>query len=85
MKQLSQSFQVEYKYNVFFTESLFQENNLTLHNFLNTFGEKNYKKKLLFIIDEQVINCHGYLRSEISNYFSKNNSVDLIYYFLIFH
>ena len=78
MKELSQSFQVEYNYKVSFTESLFQENNLTLYNFLNNFGEKKYKKKLLFIIDEQVINCHDYLRSEIPNYFLKNNCVDLV-------
>lgn len=78
MKELSQTFQVEYKYKVFFTESLFQEDNLTLFNFLNSFGEKNYKKKILFFIDEEVFNCHAYLRTEISNYFSKNNCVDLI-------
>ncbi|MCE9537679.1 MAG: 3-dehydroquinate synthase [Bacteroidetes bacterium] len=83
MKQLSQAFQVEYKYNVFFTESLFQEHNPVLFNFLNGFGSKNYKKKILFLIDDQVINCHDYLRSDISNYFSKNHCVDLVSELLI--
>lgn len=78
MKQLTQAFQVEYKYNVFFTETLFQERNPTLFNFLNGFGQKNYKKKILFLIDEQVINCHDYLKSDIPNYFSKNHCVDLV-------
>ncbi|MES2139347.1 MAG: 3-dehydroquinate synthase [Bacteroidota bacterium] len=83
MKQLTQAFQVEYKYNVFFTESLFQEHNPTLFNFLNGFGQKNYKKKILFLIDDQVINCHDYLRSDIPNYFSKNHCVDLVSELLI--
>lgn len=77
MKQLTQAFQVEYKYNVFFTESLFEEHNPTLFNFLNGFGEKKYKKKILFLIDDQVINCHEYLKSHIPNYFSKNQCVHL--------
>ena len=78
MKQLTQAFQVEYKYNVFFTETLFQENNSALFNFFNGFGQKNYRKKILFLIDEQVINCHDYLKSDIPNYFSKNHCVELI-------
>ncbi|MDP1747327.1 MAG: 3-dehydroquinate synthase [Bacteroidota bacterium] len=78
MKQLTQAFQVEYKYNVFFTETLFQEQNPILFNFFNGFGQKNYRKKILFLIDEQVINCHDYLKSDIPNYFSKNHCVELI-------
>lgn len=78
MKQLTQAFQVEFKYNVFFTETLFQVNNSALFNFFNGFGQKNYKKKILFFIDEEVINCHDYLRSDIPNYFSKNHCVELI-------
>jgi 3-dehydroquinate synthase len=78
MKHLSQSFKIEYNYKVFFTESLFQEDNPALFNFLDGFGDKAYKKKLLFLIDEEVNNCHGYLKSYIPNYFSKNNCVDLV-------
>ena len=78
MKQLTQAFNVEYTYNVFFTESLFQEHNSTLFNFLNGYGQKSYKKKILFIIDEQVMNCHPYLKSQIPDYFSKNDCVELV-------
>ncbi|MGQ0829429.1 MAG: 3-dehydroquinate synthase [Bacteroidota bacterium] len=78
MKQIQQSFKVEYNYNVFFTESLFGEDNPILFNFLDGFGEKTYKKKLLFLVDEQVAGCHDYLKTHIPNYFLKNQCVDLI-------
>ncbi|HEY0029229.1 MAG TPA: 3-dehydroquinate synthase [Bacteroidia bacterium] len=83
MKEITQSFKVEYHYKVSFTESLFQEDNPALFNFLNNFGERKYKKKLLFIIDQEVLHCHSYLRTEIPNYFSKNNCVDLVHDLLI--
>ncbi len=78
MKPLSQSFRVEYNYNVFFTESLFNKKNMALHNFMHGFEQGTGRKKILFVIDEQVLHCHPYLRHEIPAYFSGTGYIQAV-------
>jgi 3-dehydroquinate synthase len=75
MKPLSQSFKVEYKYKVFFTESLFNEDNMALHTFMHGFEQGTSKKKILFVIDEKVLHCHPYLTRDIPNYFARTGYI----------
>lgn len=78
IKPLSLSFKVEYNYQVFFTESIFHENNTMLHNFLKDFGESGYRKKLILFVDQKVAEHHRHLPGTVREYFKKNNSVDLV-------
>ncbi len=80
MKQQSiiQEFSVPYKYEVFFTEDLFGNENTAFKEFIFNFGTKEYRKKILFVIDEFVTKSHPELTSKIVGYFSNENFADLM-------
>lgn len=59
MKVINQSFQVSYDYPVVFTRNLFGTS--TLREFLENYGEKAYRKKVLFVVDEGVFNAHPHI------------------------
>ncbi len=65
MKSLQQSFSVRYQYNVYFTEDLFNTNNTTL---VDTLDNSIGPGKLLFVIDQGVIDHHPQLLSKIAEY-----------------
>lgn len=67
MKQIQQSFQVPFSYNIIFTENLFSLENQTFINFLKNYGNNNFRKKILFLIDAGVAENHTYLPETIKN------------------
>jgi 3-dehydroquinate synthase len=55
---LTQEFSVPYKYEVFFTENLFEKENTLFKDFIVNFGNKDFQKKVLFVVDEFVAKSH---------------------------
>jgi 3-dehydroquinate synthase len=74
---LRQSFSVQFHYNVYFTEHLFNPENLTFLNFIHAQYEDT-NKKILFVIDEGVVKHHPGLTHDIKTYFNLQNEVSLI-------
>lgn len=82
MDFLEQSFNIRYEYKVFFTESLFDTNNLTLADFL----KKQYtasSKKILFVLDSGVTAANPSLEHDIKTYFEVHADVHLLRELLI--
>jgi 3-dehydroquinate synthase len=77
MLQIQQSFQVQFNYNIIFTESLFSTENTTFIDFLNNYGDSTFCKKILFLIDEGVAKNQPNLIENIKNYFTNSSKVDL--------
>lgn len=73
LKPIRQSFSVQYEYQLFFTQGLFQIGNSILLDVL-----KSYKKeapiKLLFIIDNGVSEAHPELANQIRRYCDLNSN-----------
>ncbi len=80
MKQQSiiQEFSVPYRYEVFFTEDLFAKHNGTFKKFIENFGNQDYRKKVLFVIDEFVSRAHAQLTEKIVQYFSGEHFAELM-------
>lgn len=70
MRVINQSFQVSFSYPVAFTENLFSAENATFRDFLETTGDPQFHKKILFLIDSEVAEHHPYLYEAIPAYFS---------------
>lgn len=78
MEHLQQSFTVQYNYNVFFTSGLFATENTLFNDFLTNLYPAVAIKKILFVIDEGVVNAHTNLTEAIKNYFSTHNQTQLV-------
>lgn len=78
MEYLHQSFTVKYEYNVFLTSALFAAENILLSDFIATSATAATVKKILFVIDEGVVNATPQLIPQIRSYFTKYNTVQLI-------
>jgi 3-dehydroquinate synthase len=78
MKVIQQSFAVKFEYPVVFTKGLFDRKNSALFDFLIEFGNRNYKKKLLFVIDDGVFTTNGYLKESIPAYFSGTDLLECV-------
>ena len=70
MNYLQQSFSVRFDYKVFFTTHLFSNQNSLFHDFLQS-QKSEVNKKLLFVLDEGVVQHHPQLKQEIRDYFDK--------------
>lgn len=66
---LEQSFEVSYRYKVFFTGHLFARDNELLADLFGSLVEPDYIAKALFVLDEGVLACHPDLSRQISEYF----------------
>ena len=77
MDYIEQKFNVSFDYKVYFTSALFNPSNTILDNF---FKQKNTAQfqKIFFVIDQNVANAHAHLLEEISFYFKKYTTVQLI-------
>jgi 3-dehydroquinate synthase len=73
MTQIHQSFQVPFTYNVIFTENMFSLENENFINFLKNYGNANFRKKILFLIDEGVAQTNSHLLDSIKNYFANQD------------
>ena len=77
MNQIQQSFQVPFSYNIIFTENMFSLDNQTFINFLKNYGNTNFIKKILFLIDAGVTENNPHLTEVIKNYFANEESIAL--------
>ena len=77
MTILHQQFQVQFSYNIIFTENLFSPENPTLLDFLQQYGNTDFRKKILFLIDEGVATAHPHLSEQIKQYFASQNAIEL--------
>lgn len=78
MKFIKQAFEVPFSFNIVFTEDLFSTDNQELKNFLENFGDRNFHKKILFLIDEGVAVNHTYLQESIRTYFQSIKKISLV-------
>jgi 3-dehydroquinate synthase len=76
MDFLQQSFQVHFTYPVYFTENLFYSSNIIFRQFMESqyFGTP---KRILFLIDDEVVKYHPELPTQISEYVSALNGYTL--------
>lgn len=76
MEFLEQSFNIRYDYKVFFTEALFDTNNLTLSGFFNAEPGAS-EKKILIVLDAGVATAMPGLQMAISTYFEMHADIRL--------
>lgn len=77
MQSLKQHFQVPYSYEVFFTEHLFATENCIFTDFVQNYGNPNFRKKILFVLDKGVTDIQPQLTAEIISYFQQYSPADL--------
>ncbi len=77
MDYLEQSFRVHFKYNVFFTEKLFDISNPLFREYLRSQQTDN-RRKLLFVLDQGVADRHPDLQNKITAYLSEIPSFSLV-------
>lgn len=77
MNQIKQRFQVPFEYTIFFTDHLFQQQNFLFKQFIES-EDAGIVKKILFVIDEQVIAHHPSLIDSINTYFSGYEKIKLV-------
>ncbi|PUZ27621.1 3-dehydroquinate synthase [Chitinophaga costaii] len=68
MQILEQVFKIPYKYQVYFTTSLFDTANPVFSDFLASHQSEGLEQKLLFVIDEEVQAHHPQLMLQITTY-----------------
>lgn len=83
MRAIQQSFVVSFNYKVFFTSAVFSPDNPLLADFFKEAGPDIHSRKLLFVIDGEVLKAHPYLAGSIKNYFSICRGPQLIDHFVI--
>ena len=82
MDYLEQSFDIRYHYKIFFTEGLFNSDNLLLADFFN--GESSTaQKKVLFVLDAGLVDANSALETAITAYFQVHRAVELVSEILI--
>lgn len=77
MDFLQQSFQVHFEYKVFFTEQLFEIANPLFRDYLKSQQTDN-RKKLLFVLDQGVVDHHPDLQNKIKTYLAELPSYYLV-------
>lgn len=78
MNYLGQSFNVQFDYRVYFTTGIFNTSNSDFEIFLKEKSSPSTHQKILFVIDDGVINTHPQLVNQIQSYFKKNLTVSLV-------
>lgn len=78
MEYLLQSFTVKFEHKVYFTSALFDISNTLFNDCLTSFGNPGGVKKILFVVDQGVVNAHPGLLQLLKNYFRTYNSIQLI-------
>lgn len=78
MSYLEQSFNIKFDYKVYFTSDIFHPSNNDFENFLKEHVESGTLQKILFVIDDGVLNTHPGLSDKIKAYFKIHKSVSLI-------
>jgi 3-dehydroquinate synthase len=78
MEYLQQSFSVKFEYKVFFTTGLFELTNKGFDEFLQADSTSASLKKILFVVDKDVLNANPTLADKISQYFTTYQSAQLV-------
>jgi 3-dehydroquinate synthase len=78
MDYLEQSFEVSFNYKVCFTSDIFHSSNKDFDFFLREHVELRTHQKILFIIDDGVLNTHPQLPDDIETYFKTYKTVSLV-------
>lgn len=83
MEHLQQSFTVKFEYKVYFTSGLFDISNKLFSDFLNNTGSPEIPRKILFVLDQGVLDAGTNVIPQLRNYFAEHKSVQLIPEFII--
>lgn len=83
MNYLKQSFNIKFEYKVYFTSGIFNPSNNIFEKFLKRHAEPGTTQKILFVIDDGVLNAHPELPDKIKSYFKIHDSVSFIEKILI--
>lgn len=78
MTILTQNFTVNYQYQVCFTERLFAPENPHLATFLQKNHLEGHIQKILFVVDEEVLDTHDYLYRSIPAYMAAIPTVQMV-------
>ncbi|MFD2865867.1 3-dehydroquinate synthase [Mucilaginibacter antarcticus] len=78
MEYLQQSFSVKFEYKVFFTSGLFELANTGINDFLQADSTSASVKKILFVVDEDVLKATPHLADKIRSYFAIHTAAQLI-------
>ena len=83
MEHLQQSFTVKFEYKVYFTSGLFETSNQLFSDFLNLMGSPEIPRKILFVVDQGVVDAGTNVIDNIKNYFARHKSVQLVQEFVV--
>lgn len=75
---LSADFTLRYQYDIHFTKHLFSQENPLIRQFFESADAKGHTPKILFMIDQGVLDHHPDLKQQISAYFQTVPGVQLI-------
>ena len=78
MEFLRQVFNIRFEYKVFFTTGLFDAKNQVFHSFLKESTEPGVVRKILFVIDNGLMEHHPDLAQQISAYFAGQPDAHLV-------
>lgn len=82
MEHLQQSFNIKFEYKVYFTSGLFDISNKLFSDFFSDTASPEIPRKLLFVLDQGVIDAGTDVVSQIKDYFSSHTTVQLIQEFI---
>lgn len=77
MDYLQQSFNIRFEYKVHFTSGIFDIANSLLRNFFIDCKITGIDQKILFVVDEGVLNAHPHLLEDIHRYFKAVQAVSI--------
>jgi len=78
MEFLQQSFSVRFEYKTFFTSDLFELSNTVLNDFIAANSTSASIKKILFVVDRDVLKAKPELADKIRRYFATYTAAQLI-------
>ena len=78
MDFIRQVFDIRFQYNVYFTAKLFRRENDVIRSFIRERKRSGVVQKLLFVLDNGVVEHHPHLVQDIKNYFASENDVRLV-------
>ncbi len=78
MEYLQQSFSVKFEYKVFFTTGIFDLTNEGFNDFLGADSTSASLKKILFVVDQDVLKAKPELADKIRRYFAIHKAAQLI-------
>ena len=78
MEDLQQSFTVKFEYKVYFTSGLFESSNELFCNYLKNTDSPGIPRKILFVLDQGVVDANINIIAQIKDYFAAHKTVQMI-------